>query len=54
MCSAGGLAALGIGTRGWSVDEAISKFKTLAKEAFKPRDLSRIPFLEEFTNIFRK
>ncbi|KAI0544412.1 hypothetical protein F4679DRAFT_576867 [Xylaria curta] len=50
--SAGGLAALGIGTRGWSVDEAISKFKTLAKEVFKPRDLSRILFLEDFSNVF--
>ncbi|KAI1737988.1 hypothetical protein F4680DRAFT_426738 [Xylaria scruposa] len=50
--SAGGLIALGIGTRGWSVDEAISKFKILTKEAFKPRDLSRIPFLEDFTSVF--
>ncbi|RYC54072.1 hypothetical protein CHU98_g12134 [Xylaria longipes] len=50
--SAGGLAALGIGTRCWSVDEAISKFKTIAEEAFRPRDLSRVPFLEDLTNIF--
>ncbi|KAI0903577.1 hypothetical protein F4823DRAFT_635572 [Ustulina deusta] len=52
--SAGGLAALGLGTRGWSVDEAISKFKTITKEVFKPRDLNRISFLEDFTNVFHR
>ncbi|TRX93493.1 hypothetical protein FHL15_005768 [Xylaria flabelliformis] len=52
MYSAGGLAALGICTRGWSVNEAIAKFKVLAKEVFKPRDTSRIHFLEDFTNVF--
>ncbi|KAI1119643.1 hypothetical protein F5Y14DRAFT_396046 [Nemania sp. NC0429] len=50
--SAGGLIALGLGTRGWSVDEAISKFKSILKEVFKPRDISRIPFLEGLATIF--
>ncbi|TGJ84807.1 hypothetical protein E0Z10_g3967 [Xylaria hypoxylon] len=50
--SAGGLVALGLGARGWSVDEAISKFKTISKEVFRPRDLNRVPFLGDFTNVF--
>ncbi|KAI8631062.1 FabD/lysophospholipase-like protein [Xylariaceae sp. FL1651] len=50
--SGGGLVALGIGVNGWSVDETISKFKTVAKEAFKLRDVNRIPFLEDFSAVF--
>ncbi|KAI3328065.1 FabD/lysophospholipase-like protein [Xylariaceae sp. AK1471] len=50
--SAGGLVALGLGTRGWSVNEAISRFKTISKEVFKSRDLNHVPFLRDLTNVF--
>jgi patatin-like phospholipase/acyl hydrolase len=44
--STGGIIALGLGVRNWSVDECIRHFKYLCKEAFQPRELVGIPLLE--------
>ncbi|KAK8015171.1 hypothetical protein PG990_008467 [Apiospora arundinis] len=44
--STGGIIALGLGVRKWSVDECIDHFKNLCREAFQPRELVGIPFLE--------
>ncbi|KAI0814151.1 acyl transferase/acyl hydrolase/lysophospholipase [Xylaria sp. FL0064] len=47
-----GTSAGGLGARGWSVDEAASKFKGIVKEIFGPRDIHRVPFLKGVTDIF--
>jgi len=36
-CSTGGIIALGLGVRNWTVDECIQKFVGLCKKAFEPQ-----------------
>ncbi|KAK8118120.1 uncharacterized protein PG998_006401 [Apiospora kogelbergensis] len=44
--STGGIIALGLGVRKWSVDDCISQFKALCIKAFQPRELVGIPVLQ--------
>jgi hypothetical protein len=44
--SSGGLVILGLFLNGWSVEECLEKFVTLARRAFRPRNLS-LPFLQK-------
>jgi hypothetical protein len=37
ICSTGGIIALGLGVKNWSVDECIHKFVNLCKKAFQPQ-----------------
>ncbi|KAI0169236.1 hypothetical protein GGR52DRAFT_581416 [Hypoxylon sp. FL1284] len=48
----GGVIALGLGSRGWSVEKAIKKFKALAKAAFTPREMTSVPLLGNLTALF--
>ncbi|KAM3089514.1 hypothetical protein ACMFMG_001101 [Clarireedia jacksonii] len=43
--STGGIIALGLGVQNWSVDQCISKFTDLCKDAFTPRTLKNVPVL---------
>lgn len=40
--STGGIIALGLGARGWSVSKCILKFKELCSQAFTPRELDGV------------
>lgn len=40
--STGGIIALGLGARGWSVSKCINKFKELCSQAFTPRELDGV------------
>lgn len=43
----GGLIVFGLFLNGWSVEECLENFVTLARRAFRPRDFG-IPFLQKF------
>ncbi|TVY16534.1 Phospholipase A I [Lachnellula arida] len=47
-CSTGGIIALGLGSRNWSVDECISYFQNLCVQAFTPRIGINIPGMSMF------
>lgn len=50
--SAGGIIALGLGVKGWSIDETIKKFKILYTEAFTPRGMMGIPLLDNLSSTY--
>ncbi|KAI1374503.1 hypothetical protein F4677DRAFT_426368 [Hypoxylon crocopeplum] len=50
--SAGGIIALGLGVKGWSVDETIKEFKALYKEAFAPREVMGIRLLDSLSSLY--
>ncbi|KAJ4391044.1 hypothetical protein N0V93_004658 [Gnomoniopsis smithogilvyi] len=45
--STGGIIALGLGVKNWTVDQCIKKFEDLCTQAFQPRELNGIPLLEK-------
>ncbi|KAI1411011.1 hypothetical protein F5Y13DRAFT_201533 [Hypoxylon sp. FL1857] len=50
--SAGGVIALGLGAKGWSIEETIRNFKKLYNEAFIPREMMGIPLLDNFSSTY--
>ncbi|KAI2468208.1 hypothetical protein F4781DRAFT_399238 [Annulohypoxylon bovei var. microspora] len=50
--SAGGIIALGLGVKGWSINKAIKNFKALYKEAFTPRKMVGIPLFENISSTY--
>lgn len=47
LSSTGGIIALGLGVKNWSVDQCTRKFKELCPKAFTPREFNGIPVLEK-------
>ncbi|KAI0555301.1 FabD/lysophospholipase-like protein [Xylaria curta] len=45
--STGGIIALGLGVNNWRVDECITYFKELCRQAFVPREMHGVPVLEK-------
>lgn len=43
--STGGIIALALGVKHWSVDESITRFVNLCDQAFTPRELSKVPIM---------
>jgi hypothetical protein len=52
--SAGGLVALGLGVKNWTIDECAQKFQDLCSTAFAPREFHNIPGVQQVTNFFQK
>lgn len=50
--SAGGIIALCLGVKGWSVEKMMREFKVLYKEAFTPREMTGVPLLQNLTNLY--
>lgn len=50
--SAGGIIALSLGAKGWSVEKTTKEFKALCKEAYTPREMTGVPLLENLTNFY--
>ncbi|KAI1446087.1 hypothetical protein F5Y02DRAFT_426089 [Annulohypoxylon stygium] len=50
--SAGGIIALGIGVKGWSVNKTIQEFKTLYHEAFTPRRMISLPLFKSLSSTY--
>ncbi|KAK4211516.1 hypothetical protein QBC37DRAFT_12053 [Rhypophila decipiens] len=55
--STGGIIALGLGVKNWSLDTCIDKFKTLCTDGFKPRLFGTwkksAPFFSMFNSIYK-
>lgn len=49
--STGGLIALGLGVKQWSVDQCIAEFVRLVDQAFSPREFNNITVLEEAATV---
>ncbi|KAI0517620.1 FabD/lysophospholipase-like protein [Xylaria bambusicola] len=45
--STGGIIALGLGVNNWTVNECITQFKELCRQAFIPREMHGVPILEK-------
>ncbi|KAI2617824.1 hypothetical protein GGR54DRAFT_607089 [Hypoxylon sp. NC1633] len=50
--SAGGIIALGLGVKGWSVNETIEKFKMLYECGYIPRGMKGIPLLGNLSSLY--
>ncbi|KAI0122402.1 FabD/lysophospholipase-like protein [Daldinia grandis] len=50
--NSGGVIAIGLGVKKWSVNATIQKFKDLCKEAFVPREMTSMPLFGTLSNIY--
>lgn len=48
----GGLIAIGLGVKKWSVQATIDKFKDLCREAFTPREMKSVPIFGTISTLF--
>ena len=51
FCSTGGLIALGLGVKQWSVNHCVTEFVRLCDQAFTPRELNNVFALEQATTL---
>lgn len=49
--STGGIIALALGVKCWSLDECIKQFTSLCDEAFTPREFNNVPFFGKMAAI---
>ena len=49
--STGGLVALGLGVKNWSVELCAFHFEKLCLQAFTPREFHNVPVLEQLTTL---
>jgi hypothetical protein len=47
----GGIIALGLGTKNWSVGQSTYEFQKICREAFAPRDFIRIPVFQRIATL---
>jgi len=47
----GGLIALGLGTKNWSVERSTYEFQNICREAFAPREFAGIPILQKIVTL---
>lgn len=52
--SFGGVIAIALGVKKWSVSSAIEKFKDLCQEAYIARGISKLPFSGTFSTFYHK
>ncbi|KAI0403160.1 hypothetical protein F4802DRAFT_316845 [Xylaria palmicola] len=50
----GGIIAIALGVKKWSVSSAIDKFKDLCHEAYIPRGISKLPLSGAFSSFYHK
>ncbi|KAH8677541.1 hypothetical protein BX600DRAFT_430886 [Xylariales sp. PMI_506] len=50
--STGGIIAIGLGAKKWTVDATIQKFKDLCREGFVPHEMSGIPLIGMLSNLY--
>ncbi|TGJ81236.1 hypothetical protein E0Z10_g7507 [Xylaria hypoxylon] len=50
----GGIIAIALGVKKWSVSSAIEKFKDLCHEAYIARGISKLPFSKAFSTFYHK
>ncbi|KAI0805870.1 FabD/lysophospholipase-like protein [Xylaria sp. FL0064] len=50
----GGVIAIALGVKKWSVSSAIEKFKDLCHEAYIPRGISKLPLSKVFSTFYHK
>ncbi|KAI1385436.1 FabD/lysophospholipase-like protein [Hypoxylon trugodes] len=48
----GGIIAIGLGVKKWTVNAAMEKFKDLCKEAFVPREMTSIPLFGALSSLY--
>ncbi|KAI1371265.1 FabD/lysophospholipase-like protein [Hypoxylon crocopeplum] len=48
----GGIIAIGLGVKKWTVVATMEKFKDLCKEAFIPREMTKVPLLNTLSNLY--
>ncbi|KAI0005731.1 FabD/lysophospholipase-like protein [Xylariaceae sp. FL0662B] len=48
----GGIIAIGLGAKKWTVNATIDKFKDLCKEAFTPREMNSIPLIGTLSSLY--
>lgn len=48
----GGIIALGLSVKNWSVEECIKRFKELSSDAYSPRELTGVPMLENLAVFY--
>lgn len=52
--SFGGIIAIALGVKKWSVSSAIEKFKDLCHEAYVARGISKLPLSKAFSTLYHK
>ncbi|KAI0137141.1 hypothetical protein BJ170DRAFT_573205 [Xylariales sp. AK1849] len=50
--STGGVIAIGLGVKKWSVQATMEKFKDLCREAFTPREMKSVPILGMLSSLY--
>ncbi|KAI1108792.1 FabD/lysophospholipase-like protein [Nemania sp. NC0429] len=50
----GGIVAIALGVKKWSVSSALEKFKDLCREAYIARGISKLPFSGTFSSFYHK
>jgi hypothetical protein len=53
-CSTGGLIALGLGVKEWSLNECTNKFTSMCDNAFTPREFHDIPIFNTLATLNHK
>ncbi|KAI0143270.1 hypothetical protein BJ166DRAFT_87666 [Pestalotiopsis sp. NC0098] len=48
----GGLIAIGLGVKKWTVQATMDKFKDMCKEAFTPREMQHVPVIGLISNLY--
>ncbi|KAI1468230.1 FabD/lysophospholipase-like protein [Daldinia caldariorum] len=50
--NSGGIIAIGLGVKKWTVKATIRKFKDLCKEAFAPREMASVPIFGALSSLY--
>jgi patatin-like phospholipase/acyl hydrolase len=50
--STGGIIAIGLGVKKWTVSSSIEKFKDLCREAFTPREMRSVPVFGALSSLY--
>ncbi|KAI1798690.1 FabD/lysophospholipase-like protein [Daldinia bambusicola] len=50
--NSGGIIAIGLGVKKWTVNATIRKFKALCKEAFAPREMTSVPIFGALSSLY--
>ncbi|KAG8162296.1 hypothetical protein KVR01_008061 [Diaporthe batatas] len=48
----GGIIAIGLGVKRWTVEAATDKFRDICREAFTPREMQRVPLIGALTKMY--
>lgn len=50
--STGGIIAIGLGVKRWTVEATMEKFKDICREAFTPREMQKVPLIGTLSKMY--